>query len=263
MAPPETLLQPSPEQQAVIAARRADPTGSLRVLAFAGAGKTTALKLLAAADPSPALYLAYNKAAQLEAQRRFPAHVACRTVHSLAYRATRMAEQQDRLERKLTARDVAELLAISALDGLRPSFWAYCAIATVRSFTHSAAREIDAGHLPPLPRGADRAEAVLAWARRLWADMRDSNSAVPLEHDAYLKLWHLDGARLPPAAEVLYLDEAQDANPVTLAVLEAQGRPTVWVGDPWQSVYRFRGSVNALRMIAAPQRHLSRSWRFG
>src|SRR4051812_21845019 len=62
---------------------------------------------------------------------------------------------------------------------------------------------------------------------------------------------------------MLYLDEAQDANPVTLAILEAQGRPTVWVGDPWQSVYRFRGSVNALRMIAAPQRHLSRSWRFG
>src|SRR5689334_14170729 len=71
------------------------------------------------------------------------------------------------------------------------------------------------------------------------------------------------GARLPPGAEVLYLDEAQDANPVALAILQAQSRPTVWVGDPWQSVYRFRGSVNAMRMIDAPVRHLSRSWRFG
>jgi F-box protein 18 (helicase) len=62
---------------------------------------------------------------------------------------------------------------------------------------------------------------------------------------------------------VLYVDEAQDANPVTLAILQAQHRPTVWVGDPWQSIYRFRGSVNALRAIAAPQRPLSRSWRFG
>src|SRR4051794_20882843 len=260
---PEILLQPSPEQLALIAARRADPAGSLRVLAFAGAGKTTALRLLAEADPSPALYLAYNKAAQLQARARFPAHVACRTVHSLAFRATRMFEQKHRLERRLAAREVAETLAIPALDGLRPSFWAYCAIATVRAFTRGAAREIDAGHLPPLPRGADRAEAVLGWARRLWADMRDPKSAVPLEHDAYLKLWHLDGARLPAGAEVLYLDEAQDANPVTLAVLEAQRRPTVWVGDSWQSVYRFRGSVNAMRVIAAPQRHLSRSWRFG
>src|SRR5436189_141893 len=113
--PPETLLQPSPEQHAVIAARQPDPTGTLRVLAFA----------------------------------------------------------------------------------------------PVRAFTHSADREIDAGHLPPLPRGADRAEAVLAWARALWAMMCDPNSAVPLEHDAYLKLWHLRGARLPAGAAVLYLDEAQ------------------------------------------------------
>jgi F-box protein, helicase, 18 len=64
-------------------------------------------------------------------------------------------------------------------------------------------------------------------------------------------------------AKLLYVDEAQDANPVTLAILEAQHRPTVWVGDPWQSIYRFRGSVNAMRMITAPQRPLSRSWRFG
>src|SRR3954464_13118333 len=117
--PPETPLQPSPEQLTLIDARRSDPAGSLRVLAFAGSGKTTALRLLARADPSPALYLAYNKAAQLElqAQARFPAHVACRTVHSLAYRATRMFEQRHRL----AAREVAETLAIPALDGLRPS----------------------------------------------------------------------------------------------------------------------------------------------
>jgi hypothetical protein len=75
---------------------------------------------------------------------------------------------------------------------------------------------------------------------------------VPLEHDVYLKLWHLAGARLPARAAVLYVDEAQDANPVTLAILEAQRRPTVWVGDPWQSIYRFRGSVNAMRMITSP-----------
>src|SRR3954451_64791 len=190
--PPETLLQPSPEQLTLIDARRADPAGSLRVLALAGSGKTTPPRLLAEAAPSPALYLAYNKAAQLEAERCFPAHVACRTVHSLAYRATGMAEQRHRLERRLAAREVAEALAIPALDGLRPSFWAYCAIATVRTFTHGTAREIGPEHLPPLPRGADRAEPVLAWARRLWADMRDPAGAVPLAHEAYLKLSHLD-----------------------------------------------------------------------
>jgi hypothetical protein len=261
--PAETALRPSPEQQAIIAARLADPGGSLRVLAFAGSGKTTALRLLAAADPTPVLYLAYNKSTQRDAQGRFPAHVACRTMHSLAFRAMRIFEQQHRLEHKLTGRELAEMLAIPTLDGLRPSFWGHCVLTTVRRFTHGTAREIDAGHLPPLPPGTDRAELVIALARKLWAKMRDPADEVPLEHDAYLKMWHLEGARLPAGAELLYVDEAQDANPVTLAILQAQRRPTVWVGDPWQSIYRFRGSVNAMRMIAAPQRPLSRSWRFG
>ncbi len=250
--PAETSLQPSPEQEAIIAARLADPGGSLRVVAFAGSGKTTALRLLAEASTTPALYLAYNKSTQLAAQQHFPAHVACRTMHSLAYRAMRMFEQQHRLERKLTGRELAQLLAIPALDGLRPSFWGQCVISTVRSFAHSTAREIDGRHLPPLPRGADRAELVITLAQELWARMRDPADEVPLEHDAYLKMWHLEGARLPAQAGVLYVDEAQDANPVTLAILQAQHRPTVWVGDPWQSIYRFRGSVNAMRMITSP-----------
>ena len=262
--PRETPLRPSPEQDAIVAARRADPQGSLRVLAFAGTGKTTALQLLAEADPAPGLYLAYNKGAQLAARARFPAHVACRTIHSLAFRAMGMAGQQHRLERKLAGRDVAELLAIPALDGLRPSFWGHGVIAAVRNFTHDgAARAIGPEHLPPLPRGADRAGPVLAWARQAWALMRDPAGALPLEHDAYLKMWQLEGARLPDQAEVLYVDEAQDADPVTLAILQAQHRPTVWVGDPWQSIYRFRGSVDAMRTIDAPQLPLTRSWRFG
>src|SRR5215213_4738882 len=97
--PLESSLQPSPEQAAIIAARRAEPGGSLRVVAFAGSGETTALRLLAQVDRTPALYLAYNKSTQLAAQAHFPAHVACRTMHSLAFRAMRMFEQQHRLER--------------------------------------------------------------------------------------------------------------------------------------------------------------------
>jgi hypothetical protein len=149
------------------------------VIAFAGTGKTTALRLLVQADPTPTFYLAYNKATQLAAQARFPSHVTCRTIHSLAYRTLRMHQQQHRLAHKLTGGELARLCAIPELDGLRPAFWGHCAIATVRSFTHSTAREIDERHLPPLPQsssscggsgssgGSDRAELVLHLARQL------------------------------------------------------------------------------------------------
>jgi hypothetical protein len=85
-------------------------------------------------------------------------------MHSLAFQAMRMFEQQHRLERKLTGGEVAEVLAIPALDGLRPSFWGHCVVVTVRSFSHDTAREIGAQHLPPLPQGPDRAEQALASA---------------------------------------------------------------------------------------------------
>jgi hypothetical protein len=123
------------------------------VVAFAGSGKTTALHLLALADSTPALYLAYNKSTQLAAQQYFPAQVACRTMHSLAFRVMRMFEQQHRLERKLTGCEVAEVLAIPALDGLRPSFWGHCVVVTVRSFT-------------PRHRARDRRPASAALAAR-------------------------------------------------------------------------------------------------
>jgi hypothetical protein len=105
-------------------------------------------------------------------------------MHSLAYRARRMFAQQHRLERKPTGRELAETLAIPALDGLRPSFWGQCVIGTVRSFAHSTARVIDGRHLPPLPRGTDRAELVIARARELWARMRDPAGEVPLVNAA-------------------------------------------------------------------------------
>jgi hypothetical protein len=57
---PFRKVRPSPKQDAIVAARRADPAGSLRVLAFADTGKTTALQLLAEADPTPGLYPAYT-----------------------------------------------------------------------------------------------------------------------------------------------------------------------------------------------------------
>jgi len=97
--PLESSLQPSPEQAAIIAARRADPGGSLRVVAFAGSGKTTALRLLAETDSTPALYLAYNKSTQLAAQQHFPAHVACRKRGIVPRTARRGIESSERLGR--------------------------------------------------------------------------------------------------------------------------------------------------------------------
>jgi F-box protein 18 (helicase) len=62
----------------------------LAVQAGAGAAKTTTLCAYAQARPEcRVLYVAFNKAIQLEAATRMPANVSARTTHSLAYRKAR------------------------------------------------------------------------------------------------------------------------------------------------------------------------------
>ena len=59
---------------------------SFKVVAYAGAGKTTTLKLIGERLRGRGLYLAFNKAIANDARQKFPGHVDCRTFHSLAYR---------------------------------------------------------------------------------------------------------------------------------------------------------------------------------
>ncbi|WP_322782178.1 AAA family ATPase [Synechococcus sp. CBW1107] len=60
----------------------------MRVLAFAGTGKTTTLRAYARARPQQRmLYLAFNRTVAAEARESFPGNVTCSTIHALAYRA--------------------------------------------------------------------------------------------------------------------------------------------------------------------------------
>ncbi len=60
MLPPDTpFFQPVAEQRLAVELLLAG--GNLRIDAYAGAGKTTTLKMLAESTLSPALYLAFNR----------------------------------------------------------------------------------------------------------------------------------------------------------------------------------------------------------
>jgi len=61
-------------------------------------------------------------------------------------------------------------------------------------------------------------------------------------------------------------DEAQDANPVTSALVLGQACRVVLVGDPHQQIYRFRGADNAMQapqLEEADRLWLTHSFRFG
>ena len=83
--------------------------GNLRIAAYAGAGKTTTLTLLAAGKPGRGTYLAFNRSIAIDARGRFPAYVKCSTGHSIAFRAVSRTLKYP--EWKLTGKLTASLMA--------------------------------------------------------------------------------------------------------------------------------------------------------
>lgn len=276
---PTRRFQPTPEQ---LNALRLFATGkNLAIEAGAGTGKTATLQLLAESTGRRGQYIAFNKAIVEESKMRMPKTVACSTAHSLAYRAvgSQYAERL-RSSKRMRSMDIALRLGLDPyrLDGktISASFLGGWIMSGIIRFCQTADPEPDARHLPYIE-GIDLvvdgerqyhnnnrvAAAHVDALRRAWADLMDENGVLPFRHDHYLKAWQLSGPRI--AADYILFDEAQDANPVMVAIVAAQTHAQlVWVGDSQQQIYSFTGAVNALAQVPADNRaFLTQSFRFG
>lgn len=240
------------EQAAVVRSTAAN----LVVNAYAGTGKTTTLRQYALARPDQRiLYLAFNKATANEAALSFPPNATCRTIHSLAYTAL-----GHRFRHKLSSLRPNDIMQL--YQGVTAAM-ADLLVRTVECFMVSADVAIDIEHVPSELAMSDRQQFAAA-ARRLWNDMTDTDKAVPLPHDGYLKLYQLSRPLLTRRHDIILLDEAQDTNPVTADIVFSQRCGKVLVGDRHQSIYGFRGSINAMdRLPEGEVHHLTQSMRFG
>lgn len=83
---------------------------------------------------------------------------------------------------------------------------------------------------------------VLSLVEQAWRVMKDSNdSALPMTHSGYVKLYQLSRPDLSRAYDVIMLDEAQDVSPAIGDVILRQKAPRVLCGDSHQAIYSFIG----------------------
>lgn len=267
-----SAVRPTDEQQAIIDACQ---TGDhLIIEAGAGTGKTSTLKMLAAANPTRrGIYLAYNRAIADDAKASFPSSVACATAHSFAFRAIGR-QYADRLNGpRVLARETARILGIvgpyrvSKERVLTADQLARIVMETVGRYCHSADSAIGQHHVPRKP-GLDDDESmatlsqlVAPYARCAWEDITSQDGRLKFAHDHYLKMWQLSGPRLP--ADYVLLDETQDANPAIADIVTRQNAQQVLVGDRSQAIYGWRGAVNAMVDFPGRRFELSQSFRFG
>jgi F-box DNA helicase 1 len=276
------MLQTTGEQKKIIDTDLL-PGETLKIMAFAGTGKTTTLVEYTRKRPRMRfLYLAFNKSVQLEAAQKFPGNVTARTTHALAFRAKGF-KYKDRLVKGFRANQVMAALGLEKYEDARFT------MDTLSNYLVSADPKVSFHHIPVMARGfyqknktalpplVDHANAL----GRLMCDGR--NEEIGMLHDGYLKLYQLSAPILP--YDCILLDEAQDINPVTAAIVFAQARDRqaqdqnlfqnqlqnrtqtlasiILVGDGHQQIYSFRGARDTLKTFSAVKtRYLTQSFRF-
>ncbi|GJH12719.1 DEAD/DEAH box helicase [Caballeronia novacaledonica] len=267
--------KPTAEQEAVVEAAKGG--GDLKVKAYAGAGKTSTLQLVAQQlTGQRGSYLAFNKEIADSARRGFPANVSARTVHSLAYASaptwlTARINLPSEPPHGLAARygfGPIEVPTISGKNAEVAPFEVGRMIADgLGRFCRSADDTPQPFHIPVDEKIRDDAadwlrEQLAPSIGRLWAESVNPRGLKAIQPDVYLKVWAQSNPRIN--ADFILFDEAQDSDGIMLSVLSRQRHAQkIYVGDPYQQIYEWRGAVNAMAQINAPERPLTESFRFG
>ena len=243
------------EQQAIINSQ----ANVIVIQALAGSGKSSTLIGYSSARPDwRFIYLSYNKSMAEQAKKKFPANVECMTVHSLAYRAVGYKYKNKRGNNRL--RDLVAELNLSNDDTARVKH----SLKAVNDWLLS-----DTDDLLDFINNKYKSEGLknelLLDAPVIWEMMVDiDNNAIKMPDDGYLKLFAMSKPVLQYHG--LLLDEAQDSNLVTMALVNNSScQYKVIVGDNHQAIYSFRGTINVLDIFAkegAEVHYLTTCFRF-
>jgi superfamily I DNA/RNA helicase len=295
-----------PSQQAVLD-HVATVGGPLQVLAGPGSGKTTTLVELVARQvesgvvrAEEVLVLTFSRAAAQELRARIgrrlgrtTAATSAMTFHAFCYALLRAEQDVAAFARPLTLLSAPEHDAVLAelLAGTDPARWPVPLRPALRTrglsaelqrlFSVSRAQGLDAVDLRRAGERAGRDDWVAAAAFfeevTEVAALQETIDHTDLVHQAVLLLDDADRRdRWRRRLRLVVVDEFQDTDPLQVRLLQrlaGDGRDLVAVGDPYQSIYRFRGAdvrgtldfpqLFATARGPAPSLTLSRTNRYG
>ena len=245
---------PTPEQTEIIAAARSTPD-NLLVNALAGAAKTTTLEMVChTITDIPILSLAFNKRIADEMQKRLPGHVEVRTLNALGHRVWMKAIGK-RVSIDTKKSHTILTTAIRALPKARQEE-AWDDMSDTLSWLRAAKRD---GYVPAKwqPSSRFNAGTMKEWLAPYPEEPSDlqcelidaamdasieASYAGGLDFDDQIYMPVCFGASWPRFPLVL-IDEFQDLNALQHEMLaNLVGKRLIGVGDPWQSIYGFRGA---------------------
>ena len=253
------VLEATAEQAAIIDYALAHPTlVRLLIESLAGSAKTSTLRFLCKYLPiQDILSLAFNKRIADEMTKVLPSHVRASTINSIGHRTwgpvvgkrltldtkknyNLMKEYIDGEPRARRERlydvmgDMIKCMSKAKLNGyIPPGIAGATSLATPDDFY---------GELDEVPEEWFCAAVDTALARGI-----KQAYAGLIDFDDQIYMPTLFGGSFPYFKMVM-VDEAQDLSPLNHAMLDKLVRPDtslIAVGDPWQSIYAFRGAVTS------------------
>jgi superfamily I DNA/RNA helicase len=256
------MPEPTDEQISILDFVRASDQ-NLQIKALAGTGKTTTLEMIEqTVAGTPLLCLAFNKRIAEEMKSRFSDTSECRTLNSLGHRVWMKAcTSRLVLEPKKTQIIFKACIEDWSKDDAKEAWEEYSSIRQSVDLAKSLGY-VPEGKWPQAKRLISRDdfhaaldEAPSGLAGRLIDDILHVSIAqaykgiIDFNDQVYMPA--LFGGTFPRFPVVL-VDEAQDLSPTNHAMLDKLGKGRVIVvGDPWQSIYGFRGAVQSgMRVLA-------------
>lgn len=246
-------LLPTPEQEHILSLLRST-SDNLLINAFAGSGKTSTLELIQNAATPPVLCLAFNRRIANEMEKRFRSTTTVRTLNSLGHR---IWAQTCSGNLTLDPKKCQELLReqIKSLPkGVQGEayeiFWdIITTVGLAKSIGYVPER-----YFPNAKRIANRndllsqteetpTELLIDLCEATLVSSIKAAYAGLIDYNDQIYMPALFGGTYPRFPLVL-VDEAQDLSPTNHEMLGHLSRSRIIaVGDPFQSIYGFRGAV--------------------
>jgi len=253
---PKPRLQPTDEQAAIIEAA-CSTKDNLLINALAGAAKTSTLVMIAEALPSslPILSLAFNKRIAEEMKTRLPGNVMCKTLNAIGHGV--WAQTIARRKIVVSTKKSYEILK-SLVDDMKRGDRSDAYDTFSETLKLIGAAKL-AGYIPEKsPTGRRLISCDDFWAsldedaeevsrdlvdRALIESITQAYQGI-IDFDDQIYMSCLFGGTFPKFPLVL-VDEAQDLSAINHAMLDKLVvNRLIAVGDPWQSIYAFRGALS-------------------
>lgn len=237
---------------------------NVAIEAFAGAAKTTTLEYIANSITKKGLYIAFNKTVAEEARTKFPPHVKCSTIHSLAYNS--MVKGTSYGKRLVGYYDYTEVQTflqkeIAFMPFEKQGAFVYILVDLVKKYCQSSYTnaiisledyfenegKMELDNCSSLEIKESLFDLYSSCLEKLWKEYTNSSGKIKITHDIYLKMFCLENKQ--EDFDIIYLDEFQDTNPVVLDWFYNQKCQKVVVGDKYQSIYAWRGAINAFNSL--------------